>query len=85
MNATKVIEPGTNHLRMVIPKPYDPEFEEQARGRSLVHMGEVFYMKPDVYEYKDYPVCKCGRKFVPVSKNDKKCFFCNFQTKWVLA
>ncbi len=32
----------------------------------------------DIYQHKQYPVCKCGRKFVPINKGDKTCFFCNF-------
>lgn len=43
-------------------------------------LGIYFHRMPtDVYEYKQYPTCKCGRKYVPINKGDKECFYCQFR------
>ena len=77
---------SNGHLLMVIPKPYSPDEDNPIRPKTKVReirdtMGEQFYMKPDVYDHKEYPTCQCGRKYVPINKSDKKCFFCLFTDK----
>lgn len=33
-------------------------------------------MKEDVYDYKDYPRCECGRRYVPTRQSQDKCLNC---------
>lgn len=40
-----------------------------------------FRINPTCFDHKKYPICKCGRKYVPINKNDKQCFFCMFLSK----
>lgn len=42
---------------------------------------EWYRLPKDIFEHKVYPLCKCGRRFVPLSKKDKDCFFCIFTKK----
>lgn len=35
----------------------------------------------DIYKHKGYPVCKCGKVFVPINDGDTECFTCQFTKK----
>lgn len=40
-----------------------------------------YNLPKDIYSHKKYPLCKCGRKYVPIKHGDTKCFFCQFTDK----
>lgn len=35
----------------------------------------------DIYQNKGYPICKCGKVFVPIQEGDTECFSCTFTKK----
>lgn len=45
------------------------------------HKFEWYLMPSTVFDHKEYPTCKCGRKFVQLKENDTECFFCQFTKK----
>lgn len=45
------------------------------------HLLQWYKLPDNVFEHKKYPVCKCGRKFVPINGNKKECFRCQFLNK----
>lgn len=45
------------------------------------YQTRMYNVPKTAIEHKEYPVCKCGRKFVPINKGDKICFFCQFMVK----
>ena len=38
----------------------------------------LWWRGPDWDQVKDYPLCACGRLFVPIHEGDTSCFFCLF-------
>jgi hypothetical protein len=60
-----------NYFRIQIPVSYI-ENPSSITGWQT----EVFWIPKTALENKEYPKCKCGRRYVPIHKEDKKCFFC---------
>lgn len=38
-----------------------------------------YKLPDDVYESKEYPICKCGQRFVPINEGATECFSCLFR------
>lgn len=58
-----------------------PDYDFNLNSLLDRDIGCRWYKMPDdVYEHKEYPICKCGRKYVPVDKH-KACYFCVFLNK----
>lgn len=43
------------------------------------------YVPMDCLEHKEYPTCKCGRKFVPIVRGDKECLYCKHEKETMLV
>lgn len=46
-------------------------------GKWIIH-----HLPKDIYDSKNYPNCKCGRKYIPVKigkKLTKKCYYCRYK------
>ena len=53
--------------------------EDSIHSYNLDELNIIF--PPGIFDHKVYPLCKCGRRFVPINKGDKECFWCNFTKK----
>lgn len=42
------------------------------------HGWHWYQLPKDIFEHKEYPICKCGRKYVPLKEDPSKCFYCQF-------
>lgn len=64
--------------------PRDPDVSLQNligdRERMRREYMTWFKINDDVYQSKEYPTCRCGRKYVPI-EGSKICYFCEFNDK----
>lgn len=63
-------------LNIVVPKDLDFTVRDDYSGMCTPHT-----LPEGVFENKEYPTCKCGRKYVPINKGDTECFLCLFTQK----
>jgi len=59
-----------------MPIPHDMIYLPAPLGKKWETYGVK--IRPDWDQVKDYPLCACGRLFVPIHEGDTSCFFCLF-------
>ena len=45
-------------------------------GSDIRHCTRMKINYPYCFQWKEYPTCICGRRFVPTPKSNDKCLFC---------
>lgn len=50
-------------------------FTELSEADSGEHTLDWYQLPPDIFKSKEYPICHCGRRYVPVEKH-KECYYC---------
>lgn len=71
----KRLEKEKPKFKDIIQKPihYTPYTDDLTYRR--------IYIPDSALKHKEYPTCQCGRKYVPIEKGDKICFYCKFTQK----